>query len=267
MGAESNAARRVPPPTAREAYRIAGKSDVGLRRAHNEDATWWDARLGAAIVADGMGGKNAGEVASGLAVQSMRTDLHQALADQPRRGESAGLRERRGALLGEVVRRANQRILQAAQRDEHCRGMGTTVVAALLADEFVTVASVGDSRAYLLRAGRLRQLTNDHSMAQELVQRGQLTEEQASRSRHQSVLTRALGMAPDMPVDVAHYDLAEGDLILLCSDGLTRMLPDREIEALLNQHRDDIGSAVTSAVEHANHRGGHDNVSVVLLQP
>jgi protein phosphatase len=245
---------------------IAGCTDVGRVRERNEDAIDWDLRLGLAMVADGMGGSQGGDVASRTALQSIKDDLRRALADADRHGPRAHTREVRGALVMELVRRANQGVRKSAARDNRLNGMGTTLVMALLGPDFLTAAHVGDSRLYRVRAGVVERLTEDHSMVQELVQRGKMNASQAARSRHRNVITRALGKSQDVVVDVAHHPIAHGDVFLLCSDGLTNMLSDAEIGALLAAHPDDLGAAARSAVERANARGGRDNISVVLIR-
>lgn len=261
-GAADRAAAQVVPPR----LQIVGVTDVGRLRDRNEDAIDWDASLGVAMLADGMGGKQAGDVASRTALQSIKDDLRRALADVSRHGDRAHTREARGALVVELVRRANQGVRKSASRDNRLNGMGTTLVMVLAGPGFLTAAHVGDSRLYLHRRGELRRLTEDHSMVQELVQRGQLDSVQAARSRHRNVITRALGKSQDVAVDVAHHPFAPGDVFLLCSDGLTNMLSDAEIGAALAAHPDSLDAAARNTVRLANERGGRDNISVVLIR-
>lgn len=245
---------------------VYGLTDVGRHRRKNEDAIDWDVALGLAMVADGMGGNRAGEIASATALRSIRTDLSRALGEPWRRDPRAGSRELRGALVVELVRRANQAVRRAANRDQERTGMGTTLALALFGTDFVTVAHVGDSRVYRWRAGTLKRLTTDHSMVQEMIDRGQLDAGQAARSRHRNVITRALGPARDVQVDVAHHALRPGDVYLLCTDGLTGMLPDRELADSLGAYASDMRAAARRFVELANARGGRDNISVVLMR-
>jgi protein phosphatase len=245
---------------------IAGLTDVGRHRKRNEDAIDWDVKLGIAMVADGMGGNQGGNVASTTALRSIKNDVRRALAEPHRHGEQAKLREVRGALVVELVRRANQAVRQCAASDPRLRGMGTTLVLSLLGEGFITVAHVGDSRMYRLRNGSFERLTEDHSIVQELVVRGQMNAGQAAVSRNRNVITRAIGISPDVLVDVSHHDLASGDVFLLCSDGLTGMVSDEEIARTLGDGAQDLDDSVRRAVALANERGGRDNISVVMFR-
>lgn len=245
---------------------IVGLTDVGRLRERNEDAIDWDSALGVAMLADGMGGSQGGDVASRTALQSIKDDLRRALADVRRHGPRAHTREVRGALVVELVRRANQGVRKSASRDNRLSGMGTTLVMALVGPDFLTAAHVGDSRLYRVRGGNVEQLTDDHSMVQELVQRGKLDAAQAARSRHRNVITRALGKSQDVQVDVAHHPISAGDIFLLCSDGLTNMLSDAELGTVFDANPEDLGAAARDAVWLANERGGRDNISIVLIR-
>lgn len=245
-------------PPHRRLKGIAGVSDVGRRRRENEDAIAFDADLGLALVADGVGGNNGGKVASATAARSIKGDLQQAL-------RAAGDPAAPVAMVTELVRRAHQRIVAAGTREPKLRGMGATLAMALISGDVVVVANVGDSRVYRLRRGELTQLTQDHVLALELQARGELTEAQARESAHRSTLTRALGMEGELKVSVAMHPLEEDDLYLLCSDGLTRAVSDPELSGLLEGGRADLGEAARQAVDLANRRGGRDNVSVVLV--
>jgi serine/threonine protein phosphatase PrpC len=245
---------------------IAGVTDVGRVRRRNEDAIDWDRQLGLVMVADGMGGSQGGDIASRTALQSIKDDLRRAVAERRRQGALPLSREVQGALVAELVRRANQGVRRSAARDNRLLGMGTTLVMALVGPDFVTCAHVGDSRLYRLRGETMLRLTDDHSMVQELVHRGQMNEREAAQSRHRNVITRALGISTDVLVDVEHHAAEPGDLFMLCSDGLTNMLPEAEIAAALVMHANDLQAAAHHAVGLANARGGRDNVSVVLLR-
>jgi PPM family protein phosphatase len=230
--------------------RASALTDVGRRRLGNEDAFVCDPPLFA--VADGMGGAQAGELASQLA--------------------AAALEERSGGLRGEegmtaLVQDANARIFRRALADPTAAGMGTTVTAALVDEEdgAVTIAHVGDSRAYRLRGGRLEQLTDDHSLVAELVRSGRLTQEEADQHPHRSVITRALGTEEAVAVDTFTISMEPGDLYLICSDGLTSMVADDEILGLLTAAEGDLDRAAESLVAAANAGGGEDNVTVVLV--
>lgn len=245
---------------------IVGLTDVGKLRDRNEDAIDWDASLGLAMLADGMGGSQAGDVASRTALQSIKDDLRRALADVSRHGPRAYTREVRGALVVELVRRANQCVRKTASRDNRLSGMGTTVVMVLVGPDYLTAAHVGDSRLYRVRGGNVERLTQDHSMVQELVMRGKMDAAQAARSRHRNVITRALGKSPDVEVDLAHHPVAAGDIFMLCSDGLTNMLSDAELGTVFEANPEDLGAAARDAVWLANERGGRDNISIVLIR-
>jgi PPM family protein phosphatase len=224
-------------------------SDLGRQRQGNEDNLFVRAPL--FVVADGMGGAQAGEVASELAVKQFEGGLPDGVSP--------------GAALADLIRRANAEIHRQSADDPDLAGMGTTVTAAYLDGENVVVAHVGDSRAYLLRDGDLIRLTRDHSLVGELVARGKLTEEQAETHPQRSVITRALGTEPDVDVDTFTVEAQPDDLYLLCSDGLTDMISADEIFAVLDGS-DDLEVAARALIEAANAGGGEDNITVVLFQ-
>jgi PPM family protein phosphatase len=257
--------RRITPACA-TVVEIAGVTDVGRYRQRNEDAIDWDVKLGVAMVADGMGGNQGGDVASVTALRSIKDDLRRALADSQRHGERSRTRDVRGSLVVELVRRANQGVRKSAARDNRLSGMGTTLVMALAGPDFLTVAHVGDSRVYRLRDKNLERLTEDHTMVQELVERGEMDSRQAAMSRHRNVITRALGIAQDVMVDVGHHPIAPGDVFMLCSDGLTGMASDEDIAAALCDRLGNLEAAARNAVALANSRGGRDNISAVLMR-
>jgi serine/threonine protein phosphatase PrpC len=256
----------------REPFRLEvfGRTDVGRLRAHNEDFIDWDERFGLAIVADGMGGHNAGEVASRTAVRRIKAEIQRALGlwggDLQAQGALPGL----ASLVQTVVEGANAEICEAGNsRPEHA-GMGTTVVVALFTGQFVTVCHVGDSRLYRLRKDGLEQLTEDHSLVQQLVHEGYLTQDQARFSDYRNVITRALGAAPDVEPELQQQPTQAGDVYLLCSDGLSNVVTDGEIRgiigALLEPSHGRLATAVDELVSLANERGGPDNISVVLVR-
>jgi serine/threonine protein phosphatase PrpC len=234
--------------------RVDAASDVGRVRARNEDAWLWR-HLGAAellAVADGLGGHQAGDVASRLALQA----LAEALGDA---GPGALRRQR----LEAAFHRANEAVWQAAQRRPDWSGMGTTLTAALVEAGELTVAHVGDSRAYLWRGGGLRQLTSDHSLVRALVERGALSEEEAERLPERHILTRAVGTAPEVEVDVVELRLEPGDRLLLATDGLTAALSLEQVVELLAQGGD---RPAQRLVEAANRGGAPDNVTVLVAE-
>jgi serine/threonine protein phosphatase PrpC len=224
--------------------RVAGASDPGRKRRRNEDSYVIDPPLFA--VADGMGGAQAGEIASKLAANAVR-------------GSGPGR-------LEELIQEANRQVHQRSVEDAAASGMGTTLTVAEIADELVSIGHVGDSRAYLVRGGRLEQLTQDHSLVAELVRSGKLTPEEAESHPQRSVITRALGTDPDVDVDTFAIEPRAGDLFLLCSDGLTTMVDDETIERLVEEKRDDLDSLVKALIRAANKGGGEDNITVVAFE-
>ena len=234
---------------------IAACSDVGLRRQANEDSFAMAPRVGLDVVADGMGGHKAGKVASETATE------HALKAIEALQGSPASPAEK----LREAVSCANREIYEMAERDPDLEGMGTTLVAILAAPERVALAHVGDSRAYLVRGSRIRQLTDDHSLVGELVRRRQISEADAREHPHRHVLTRALGVAPTTQPDLAELTPAPGDTFVLCSDGLTTHLRDSEILDLARQDVD-LQKTCDNLVACANQRGGVDNATVVLVR-
>jgi len=246
---------------------FASRTDVGRKRDHNEDAVGSDPELGLAIVADGMGGYRAGEVASAIAVNMMmdvvRAGIGAAGGDDP--DEQSGF-SRETLLVREAIRKANETIFQTAERQPQCQGMGTTVVAVLFHDDRMTVAHVGDSRLYRLRERCLEQLTVDHSLLQELVEKGFYTPEEAKQSLNKNLVTRAMGIDTKVDPDFQEEMVLPGDVYLLCSDGLSDLVGDQEIEATLLRHGEDLDGAAETLVRLANDAGGKDNISVVLAR-
>ncbi len=230
---------------------FTARTDTGRRRLQNEDVFVCDPPLYA--VADGMGGAQAGEIASQLAAAAL-TDTATGL-----RGEDA---------VASLVREANLRVFHRSLDDPSTAGMGTTVTVVLVDEEGGTAAigHVGDSRAYRIRRGALDQLTIDHSVVAELVRAGRLTEEEALDHPYRSAITRVLGTDEDVDVDTLTVPLQAGDVYLLCSDGLTSMVRDDEILALVNTHSGDLDTAVVKLVDAANTAGGEDNITLVLFE-
>lgn len=235
--------------------RSAARSDVGRRRQTNEDRYALVPPLGLFLVADGMGGHKAGQVASQLAAEAAIR------AVETLQGGTVTLAEQ----LRHAVACANREIFQAAEADSDLAGMGTTFVAMLFGEERLALAHVGDSRAYLLRQGRLRGLTDDHSIVAELLRRQAISEEAARAHPHRHVLTRALGVRPRIEPDLAEMTPQPGDVFVLCSDGLTALVGDPMIAEQISLEPD-LDRAATGLVEAANHAGGYDNVTVVLLR-
>jgi serine/threonine protein phosphatase PrpC len=231
--------------------RSAGLSDPGRRRRRNEDAYVLEPPLFA--VADGMGGAQAGELASSLAAAALRDDSGAAGEDGERR-------------VDELIQEANRRVYHRQSRDASASGMGTTMTVALVEDGTVAIGHVGDSRAYLIRERRLEQLTEDHSLVAELVRSGKLSPEEAETHPQRSVITRALGTDPNVDVDTFSIETKPGDVFLLCSDGLTSMVGDEAILSEVERNRGDLKAAAKALVRAANRGGGEDNITVVFFE-
>lgn len=237
---------------------ISGKTDVGRLREHNEDSIAWDADLGLVLLADGMGGHNAGEVASALAVDTVLGVLRTALP-------AAENTVDRSALLRDAVEDANSAIFNQSREKPECAGMGTTLVGALFSDSSMILAHVGDSRIYRLRDNELAQITTDHSLLEELVQNGYLTKEEAELSVNKNLITRALGIEADVDADIDEQGVMADDIYLLCSDGLSDLVNDEDIASILKDRSRDLDTAAASLVFAANAKGGTDNISVILV--
>jgi PPM family protein phosphatase len=242
------------------------QTDVGLRRAHNEDSLCADPDLGLFVVCDGMGGHNAGEVASRLAVQVIQKHLRESRANalQPINGDYDLAFSPQTNRLAGAIRLANQAIHEAGRRQPAHAGMGTTVVSAVISGQGLSIAHVGDSRMYLIRTGTIQPLTLDHSVVAEQVRRGLLTEEQAERSPHRHVVTRALGISQDVQVELNEVRLLEGDTLLLCSDGLTGGVKPPEILRAISSEQEP-QAACERLVTMSNAAGGDDNTTVILI--
>ena len=240
---------------------------TGMVRDHNEDAIGSDGDVGLLVLADGMGGYNAGEVASGIAVQTVTELATEGASREERedRDPTTGLL-RQTIVLRDAVARANKIIYQTAQSQTHCEGMGTTLVAAMFYDDKISIAHVGDSRAYRLRDNKFEQITLDHSLLQELVDRGFYSEEEAQRSTNRNYVTRALGVEPTVEVEVNEYDVLPGDVYLLCSDGLSDMVEDEDIHLTISTFNASLDVVGQQLVQLANDHGGRDNISIMMAQ-
>jgi serine/threonine protein phosphatase PrpC len=226
----------------------AARTDTGRQRHANEDSYY--ARSPIYVVADGMGGAQAGEVASRIAADAFDEDMGDGSPEEQ---------------LAERAREANRRIFELARKDASHSGMGTTLTGALLSSDEVSIVHVGDSRAYLFRDGELRQLTRDHSLVEELRRRGQLTSEEAEEHPQRSIITRALGPEPDVELDVHTHQARGGDVFLLCSDGLTSMVREDRVREILAGAKT-LKIALDRLVEEANQAGGRDNITVVAFR-
>jgi protein phosphatase len=243
------------------------KSDVGQVRDNNEDAVAEDPEIGLLILADGMGGYNAGEIASGIATTTVldvvRRDwpkLKHGHMD-PESGYSL-----ESLLLRHALEMAHSTIYQVAQSQPQCAGMGTTAVVCLFHDDRISIAYAGDSRLYRLRDNKLDQITRDHSLVEELVARGHYTRAEAVLLVRRNIVTRALGVEPKVEVDLIEEAVSVGDIVMLCSDGLTEMVDDEMIRLTLMQFADNLTQAAEMLVRKANEHGGRDNVTVALAK-
>ena len=246
---------------------IVNQSDVGLRRPHNEDSTITDGRNGLVILADGMGGYKAGEVASALAVTNILYGITSRLKKikQGQIDESTGFCNE-SLLIRDTVTQANSVIYNTAEADPQCKGMGTTIVVGLFHNNILSIAHVGDSRLYRFRNNELQQITKDHSLIQELNDRGLYTPEEAHANTPKNLVKRAMGIEANVDVDVVEEAVLPNDIYLLCSDGLNDMVKDEEIHLTLSKYSANLVQAAQELVHLANSKGGKDNISVILIR-
>lgn len=244
----------------------AALTDAGRVRANNEDCVDADQDVGLFVVADGMGGCNAGEVASGLAVRMLLAEFRQLPLTLPAREGRQPTLSPAAMRLCTAILKSNRAVYEASLQDPRYAGMGTTLVAALFQGQRAVVASIGDSRVYRYRGTQLEQLTVDHTVLQEQIEYGLITPEQARCMGGRGLITRALGVEPGVEIDVQEHPLLVGDVYLLCSDGLFDMLDDAEIAAILHDHGEAMQAAARSLVEAAKDKGGYDNISVMLVR-
>jgi protein phosphatase len=245
---------------------VVARTDPGRVREHNEDVVFTDPAYGLVILADGMGGYNAGEVASGLAASFLASALQTSFLDPAPETLAACGSPSASDCLTESIALANLVIYNAALAEPSYFGMGTTLVAALFSNNRITVAHIGDSRLYRLRSGQLLVMTRDHSLLQEQIDHGMITPEQAKFAQHRNLVTRALGVEPTVESEIHEYEALPGDIYLFCSDGLNDMLPDEEILLALQTLSFNLDLAANQLIQMANDCGGRDNVSVVLVK-
>jgi len=247
---------------------IQGQTDIGSVRDHNEDAISSDENIGLAVLADGMGGHRGGEMASAITVSTVieiiterikKTSAGETDDDTGYSAESIAVHD--------AITQANKNVHDSSEANVQYRGMGTTVVVALFYDNRFTVAHVGDSRLYRLRDGELEQITRDHSLMQELIDRGFYTPEQARNSLNKNLVTRAIGIDAKVQIDIQEDVAMIDDIYLLCSDGVTDMIEDHLIQKAMIDYSDDLDKAAAEIIRLSNEHGGKDNISALLVKP
>jgi serine/threonine protein phosphatase PrpC len=253
--------------TIADALEIVSQTDTGKVRSHNEDAVACEPACGLVVLADGMGGYNAGEVASGIAVSVVATEFrHRLQAASPIGRDDATGEEWGVSLLRNYIQKANVSIFHASQSQPQYAGMGTTIVSGLFYDNRVAVGHVGDSRMYRLRGEILEAITRDHSFLQEQIDGGVISVADARLSRNKNLVTRAVGIAAEVDTEVHVHDVLVGDIYLLCSDGLNDMVEDEDIQSVLFAMQGNLQLAAGQLIQMANDNGGRDNVSVILVK-
>jgi len=247
---------------------IMGQTDVGSVRDHNEDAIASDEKIGLAVLADGMGGHRGGEMASAITVST----IMESVTNKLKKAKTGDVDEETGFSLESVavhdaVTLANKNVHDSSQANKQYEGMGTTVVVVLFYDNRFTVAHVGDSRLYRLRDGELEPITRDHSLMQELIDRGFYTPEQARNSLNKNLVTRAIGIDAKVQIDIQEDIAMVDDIYLLCSDGVTDMIEDDLIKSIMLENSNDLEKAAAEIIRSANEHGGKDNISALLAKP
>ena len=247
---------------------VVGQTDVGRRRKLNEDSILMDNESNLYAVCDGMGGHNAGEVASQMAIEALASFIQKSHREKEITwpfGLDVNL-SYDGNRLKTAIRFANRKVLEATREKTEYEGMATTVAAVLVDGSSANLGHVGDSRVYLVRGGTIEQLTSDHSWVNEQIQSGVISADQARSHPLRNVVTRALGGKPDLQVDMQVHKIEPGDILLLCSDGLTTMIPDDDIARIVTEAGGEVEKAARALVAAANARGGEDNITVLLLR-
>jgi serine/threonine protein phosphatase PrpC len=246
---------------------VAGKSDVGCVRSNNEDNFGYDSRYGIYVVCDGMGGQAAGEVAAKIAVDTILGYFRDAnhSGELPQTTEEEDGSSERSSRLSSAIQLANKAVVEEASKHASQSGMGSTVVAVLTEGNLFSIAHIGDSRIYLVRNGEISQLTNDHSLVMEQVRRGLITMDEARTSKMQNIIIKALGTEEGVQPDVDDLFAQEGDVVLLCSDGLTRHLTDQNIAEIVSTDSS-VQTICDRLIQSAKDKGGEDNVTCLLLR-
>ncbi len=247
-----------------DAIKVVRLTDVGLLRDHNEDAVASDLSIGLLVLADGMGGYRAGEVASEIAVLTLTAEITEAMRKHDAKNKLLVGYLPESQMLLDAVANANAAIYQISEEQPQCAGMGTTLVVAIFANNKLVVGHIGDSRMYRLRGETLTQITEDHSLLQEQLNSGLITPEQAKVSNNKNLVTRALGIDPEVELELQEFDVEVNDLYLMCSDGLSDLVEDDAILKILLDANGNIEFAASQLVQAANEQGGKDNISVVI---
>jgi protein phosphatase len=244
------------------------KSDVGRKRSANEDNFFADGDMNLFVVADGMGGHAAGEVASKIAVESIQDFIRNTSSDKEITWpyEFDETLSMGGNRLKSAIQTAHAKVLETTTQKKEFQGMATTVVSIMFEDGKAQVAHVGDSRAYLIRNGKLIQLTSDHSWVNEQLRTGAISSSQARNHPYRNIVTRALGGPNPVDVDVMEEEMNDGDIVLLCSDGLNTMISDDQILEIVSRNQDDLDKACQELIDTANQNGGEDNVTAILVK-
>lgn len=250
-----------------DALEIVSQTHAGMVRSHNEDSVACETGCGLVVLADGMGGYNAGEVASGIAVSVVATEVSYRLTEvNPTDRDDESGEEWGVVLLRENIEKANASIFHAAQSQPQYAGMGTTIVSGLFYDNRLVAGHVGDSRMYRLRGESLEAITRDHSLLQEQLDSGMISLDDAKHSKNKNLVTRAVGIDVDVLPEIHVHDVQVGDIYLLCSDGLNDMMEDDDIQATLYAMQGNLALAANQLIQMANDNGGRDNVSVILVK-
>jgi serine/threonine protein phosphatase PrpC len=250
-----------------EALEIFSQTHPGMVRSHNEDSVACEPAYGLVVLADGMGGYNAGEVASGIAVSVMVSEISRALQDaSPTDRDENGGEELGVMLLRDNLQKANASIFHAAESQPQYSGMGTTIVSGIFYDNRVAVGHIGDSRMYRLRGEVLVAITRDHSLLQEQIDGGIISVEDARLSKNKNLVTRAVGIDAEVVPEIHVHDVLVDDVYLLCSDGLNDMMEDEDIQSTLYALQNNLPLAANQLIQMANDNGGRDNVSVILVK-
>ena len=251
----------------KEKVQIVGFTDTGKVRRNNEDYIGYDSELGLSVLADGMGGHLGGEIASSLSVNTIIESLQQNLPaiNNAQADSNAGVTQE-SICVQDAIEQANDLIYRKSRSDPALRGMGTTIVVLLLFDNRLSLAHIGDSRCYRLRDNQFDQITKDHSLIQELIDRGFYTPDEARKSLNRNLVTKALGIDPSITPDVQEELVMKNDIYLLCSDGLSDLVEDEDISLTISQFSDNLEEAAKQLITKANQNGGKDNISVILCR-